>query len=68
MPNTFKICEVQTIIRRKLKLSKEQSLYLLVNDGKDLLRSNGTLSEVFEKYQDEDGFLYVLYTGENTYG
>ena len=68
MPNTFKICEVQTIIRRKLKLKKEQSLFLLVNEGKDLVRSNGPLQEVFEKYQDEDGFLYVLYTGENTYG
>ena len=41
---------------------------MMVNDGKDLLKSNGPLQETFEKYQDEDGFLYILYTGEDVYG
>ena len=40
----------------------------MVNEGKELVKSNGPLSEVFEKYQDEDGFLYILYTGEDVYG
>jgi len=68
MPRGFIIGEVQTIIRRKLQISKEECLYLLVNDGKDLTKSNSYLEDVFEKYKDEDGFLYILYTNEYTLG
>ena len=27
-----------------------------------------TMAEVYDKHQDEDGFLYVVYSGENTFG
>ena len=40
----------------------------MCNEGKDLVKSNSSLKDVFEKYQDEDGFLYILYTGEDVYG
>ncbi len=26
------------------------------------------MSHIYEKYKDEDGFLYVTYSGENTFG
>jgi Autophagy protein Atg8 ubiquitin like len=26
------------------------------------------MAEVFDKHKDEDGFLYVVYSGENTFG
>ena len=68
MPNSFAISEVQMILRRKLNLSKEQAVFLLVRDGKELVRSNMGLQEVYAKYQDNDGFLYMLYTEETTFG
>ena len=68
MLQNFSISDVQTIVRRKLNLNKEQGLYLLVNDGKNLLVSNSSLKEMFEKFKDDDGFLYILYTEENMYG
>ena len=40
----------------------------MVKEGKELLKSNSTLEDVYEKYKDEDGFLYVLFTNENTLG
>ena len=68
MPKTFIVGEVMAIIRNRLKLTKDQSLCLLVNDGKDVLQSSSPLPVIFDKYMDKDGFLYILYTGENTYG
>ena len=68
MPAAFEINDVSTIIRRKLNINKDQSLYLMVNDGKTLLTANTALRDAFEKYKDEDGFMYILYTEENIFG
>ena len=68
MPKSFVIGEVSTVIRRKLSLNKEQCVFLLVKDGKELLKSNSLLEDVYEQYKDKDGFLYILYTNENTLG
>ena len=40
----------------------------MVNDGKTLLTANTALRDAFEKYKDEDGFMYILYTEENIFG
>ena len=68
MPRTFMLSEVQMIVRRKLNLDKNKALYMLVNDGKEIVRANQSLESVFEKHQDEDGFLYMLYTHEDFTG
>lgn len=68
MPRTFMITEVQMIVRRKLNIKKEQGLFMMVNDGKEMIKANESLESVYDKYKDEDGFLYILYTQENIYG
>ena len=68
MPKTFEIGEVHMILRRKINLKKDQSLILFVNDGKDIVRANEDLESVYQRYKDEDGFLYVLFTREEIFG
>ena len=68
MPQNFTMSDVQTIVRRKLNLNKEKSLYLIGNDGKSLMASSALLSEMFKKHGDADGFLYLMYTEENMFG
>jgi GABA(A) receptor-associated protein len=36
--------------------------------GGNIPASGTLMSEIFDKYADEDGFLYVIYSGENTFG
>ena len=67
MPQSFNVTEVVTIVRKKLHLPKEQSLFLLV-DGKHIMKQSQSLREIYEKYRNEDGFLYVMYAQENSYG
>ena len=38
------------IIRKKLNIKKEQSLFLLVNNGKEIIKSNDDLESVYSKY------------------
>ena len=54
------------IIRKRVDLGPEQSLFVMVNGA--LVNSSTPLSKVYEDQQDEDGFLYMVYTSENTFG
>ena len=40
----------------------------MCQEGKELLKANSKLNDIFNKFKDEDGFLYILYTGENIFG
>eukprot|EP00727_Mastigamoeba_balamuthi_P004909 m51a1_g14416 putative autophagy protein 8 (125) ;mRNA; r:456746-457833 len=53
-------------IRRHMKLKPEKAIFLFVND---VLPPTGALmSQIYERHKDEDGFLYVTYNGESTFG
>ena len=54
------------VIRRRIDLEPSESLFLLVNN--QLCPSNDSISDIYEKHADQDGFLYIKYTAENTFG
>ena len=55
------------VIRRRLKLDAAKAIFLFVN--KQIIPPmNASLSELYEEYKGEDGFLYITYSGENTFG
>jgi TPP-dependent trihydroxycyclohexane-1,2-dione (THcHDO) dehydratase len=70
MPNTFKVSEVLTIIKKKLHLTKEQQQgIILLADGKYLMKHDELLTNIYEKYRDkQDGFLYIVFAEEQVYG
>jgi len=53
-------------IRRRIELKPSESLFVLVNG--QLVNGITPLSKVHEDHKDEDGFLYMVYTSENTFG
>ena len=53
-------------IRKRLKLTPEKALFVFINNS--LIPSNLLIKEIYDKNKNEDGFLYVQYTGENTFG
>ena len=58
------VSQFSFIIRRKLELAKEAALF-----GKVSIVGNQTMSEVYENHKDtEDGFLYITYTSQLTWG
>jgi GABA(A) receptor-associated protein len=54
------------VVRRRLSLSPEKSLFLFVNNT--LPTTSTLLSQLYQYHKDEDGFLYMLYAGESTFG
>lgn len=53
-------------IRTNIKLDKSQSLFILVNNT--LVSGNQTMDIIYSEHKNEDGFLYITYTSENTFG
>ncbi len=66
-PNDISIANFMFVIRKRIKLPPEKSIFLFVNDT-NLVPTAALLSQVYEEHQDEDGFLYITYNGESTFG
>jgi len=47
-------------------MNAEQSLFLFINNK--IPPTITTISMMYDENKDEDGFMYVVYTGENTFG
>ena len=66
-PNDISIANFMFVIRKRIKLSPEKSIFLFVNDT-NLVPTAALLSQVYEEHHDQDGFLYITYNGESTFG
>lgn len=67
-PQSFTVQQLLLEIRRSFgTLRPEQAIYLFVGDGV-LVPSTSTIAQVYERFKDEDGFLYIYYSAEETFG
>lgn len=66
MPTEFTVGNLTTVIRNRIKIGPETSIFLFV--GNSLLPSHHPISTVYQDKKEQDGFLYVTYSGENTFG
>ena len=66
VPKSMSITQFSFIIRKRIKLDPSQAIFITINNK--LVGSGKTISEIYHDEKDEDGFLYMIYTGENTFG
>ena len=66
VPKYMSLGQFIYIIRKRINLKSEEALFILVNHS--LQPSNKLLQEIYETNKDEDKFLYVVYSSENTFG
>lgn len=66
VPGDLTVSQLVHIIRHRIELSSEMALFIYVGNT---LPTTGTLiRELYSHYADVDGFLYITYCGENTFG
>ena len=56
------------IIRKNIKLSPEQALFIFVGDGQTLPATGALMSQIYKEQMDRDGYMYLCYCSEQTYG
>lgn len=66
VPSDLTVAQFMYIIRKRIQLPPEKAMFLFVN--KVLPATSATMGAIYEEHKDEDGFLYIAYSGENTFG
>ena len=66
VPRDLTIGQFIFIIRKRIELEPEKALFIFINNI--LPPTSQLVSEIYDKEVDDDGFLYVVFTGENTFG
>jgi len=67
VPSSLSFGEFMHIVRKRIKMNQNQSLVGFI-DGKVLPPASKSLGDLYKELADEDGFLYVTYSLENTFG
>ncbi|XP_003384394.1 PREDICTED: gamma-aminobutyric acid receptor-associated protein-like 2 [Amphimedon queenslandica] len=66
VPADLSVAQFMYIVRRRISLPSEKAMFLFVN--KVLPTTSASMGSIYAEHKDEDGFLYVAYSGENTFG
>ena len=67
IPADLTVGQFVYVIRRRITLAPEKALFVYINNN-TLPATSELLSVVWKNYKDKDGYLYIKYSGENTFG
>jgi len=67
VPKNLTIGQFIYVIRKRINLPPAQALFVMT-ENHTLPQTSALMSTLFYKYQNVDGFLYLTYTSENTFG
>jgi hypothetical protein len=70
LPKEITACTFISIIKTKINIASTQALFTFIksNDDYVLIPMNETMSEIYKMYRQPDGFLYMRFGIENTFG
>ena len=66
VPNDLTIGQFLYVVRNRIKLPPEKAVFLFIRGT--IPASTILVSQIYESKKDKDGFLYIEYSGENTFG
>ena len=66
VPKDLTIGQFLFILKKKINIEPSQSIFLICKN--QLLLNTDTINSVYEKLKDDDLFLYIYITLENTFG
>ena len=66
IPHDLLVGQLMYIVKKKISLEPHKAIFLFCNNN--IISTSTTVGEIYNKNQNQDGFLYVEYTSENTFG
>ncbi|URE46123.1 Peptidase inhibitor I9 [Musa troglodytarum] len=65
VPADLTVGQFVYVVRKRIKLSAEKAIFVFVKNT--LPPTAAMMSAIYEEHKDEDGFLYMTYSSENTF-
>ncbi len=66
VPKDLTLSQFLYVIRNRMKLPSEKAIFLFI--GGTIPASSELILNIYSRYKDSDGFLYITYSGENVFG
>jgi GABA(A) receptor-associated protein len=66
VPNDLTIGHFIYIIRKRIKLEPVQAIFIYINNI--IPPTSSLISQLYKEQKDDDGFLYIEFSGESTFG
>ena len=66
VPGDMLMSQFIYVIRKRMKLSPEKAIFVFINNK--VVPNSMLLRQIYNNDKDKDNFLYVSYSGENTFG
>jgi GABA(A) receptor-associated protein len=66
IPDGFTIGQLMISIRARMKMNAATALFIFIDN--QLIPVTTVISAIYESHKDEDGYLYVCCSEENTFG
>lgn len=66
VPNELSVGQFIYVIRKRMSVLPEQAIFVFVNNT--LPPTSQMMSTIYNEHVDDDGFLYVIVSLENTFG
>ncbi|KAG5622906.1 hypothetical protein H5410_008124 [Solanum commersonii] len=66
VPADLTVGQFVYVVRKRIKLGASKAIFVFVKNT--LPPTASLMSAIYEENRDEDGFLYMTYSGENTFG
>ena len=54
------------VIKKRIQMHYENALFITISGI--MPQTNTPIIDLYERYKDEDGFLYIMYSSENVFG
>ncbi|KAH0858487.1 hypothetical protein HID58_086748, partial [Brassica napus] len=67
VPADLTVGQFVYVVRKRIKLGAEKAIFVFVKNTLPPTVA-ALMSAIYEEHKDEDGFLYLTYSGENTFG
>jgi len=68
LPYEATVAGFMNTLRRQVVANSSDGFYMFCGDKNVLVSGSNTFQHLYANYKDDDGFLYMMYAGENVFG
>ena len=66
VPNDLQLSQLIYIVRKRINIEPHIAIFFFIDN--EIFPSGELVKVIYDKKKDKDGFLYMTYTGESTFG